>query len=206
MTGTPNRPIVAPYITAWSCEQDLPYRLITIPGIGIGYADESPVDRDRNGILWYRAANSPGEGHPDFGRVHPHRQRRAMLRLLCQVCAGPAYKTDDGVLWLLQDHRDDWPDWPNAMGVTEPPICRPCATMSMARCPALRKGSALIRARHYPVSGVYGALHIGPNLTAVDALNVPLDDPYIPWLRAHSLIRQLNDCTLIPPADFTDEP
>jgi hypothetical protein len=76
--------------------------------------------------------------------------------------------------------------------------------MPMARCPALRKGAALIRTRHYPISGVYGTLHIGPNLTATDALNVPLDDPHIHWLRAHSLIRQLNDCTLIPPTDLTD--
>jgi hypothetical protein len=36
-----SRPIIAPYITAWSAERDLPYRLITIPGVGIGYADET---------------------------------------------------------------------------------------------------------------------------------------------------------------------
>jgi hypothetical protein len=204
MIETPSRPIIAPHIIAWTAEQDLPSRLVSIPGIGIGYTDETTADRDRNGILWCRTAYNPGEGQPDFGRVHPDRQRRAMMRLLCQVCAGPADKTNDGVLWLLQDHRGDWPGWPNNMGVTEPPICRPCVRMSMGRCPALRKGAATIRARRYPIAGAYGTLHIGPKLKAVDAVSVPLDDPHIYWLRAHSLIRQLNDCTLVPPAEITD--
>jgi hypothetical protein len=204
MTGMLHRPILAPHITAWTAEQDLPYRLVSIPGVGIGYADETTMDRDRYGILWCRIASNPDEGQPDFGRVHPGRQRRAMMRLLCQVCAGPADKSDDGVLWLLRDHRDDWPGWPNNMGVTEPPICRSCVRLSIGRCPALRKGAAIIRARHYPIAGAHGALHIGPQLAAVDVASILLDDPLIRWLRAHSLIRQLNNCTLIPLADITD--
>ncbi len=204
MIVTSSHPIIAPHITAWTAEQDLPYRLIAIPGVGIGYADETAADRDRNGILWCRTASNPGVGQPVFGRVHPDRQRRAMLRLRCQVCAGPADKTNDGMLWLLQDHRGDWPGWPNTMGVTEPPICRACVRTSTDRCPALRRGAAIIRARRYPIAGAYGALHIGPQLTAVDIVSVPLDDPHIWWLRAHSLIRELNDCTLIPPAEITN--
>ncbi|MGQ0841769.1 hypothetical protein [Actinokineospora sp.] len=95
-------------------------------GLGIAYADETIGDRDRNGVLWTRMPSHPGHGTPEFGKVNSLRQRHAMRKLLCQVCAGPADLADDGVLWLLNDHRDDWPGWPNGMGVTEPPICLPC--------------------------------------------------------------------------------
>jgi hypothetical protein len=141
MIATSSRPIVAPYVTAWTAEHDLPYRLITVPGAGIAYADETAADRDHNGILWWRTASRPGEGQPVFGLVHPDRQRRAMLRLLCQVCAGPADQTNDGVLWLLQDHRGDWPGWPNGMGVTEPPICHSCVRQSRRRATGQNVGA-----------------------------------------------------------------
>lgn len=95
--------IIAPYITSWSAEQDLPYRLVERPGLGIGYTDESFGDRDAHGVLWQRAAVRHGVGRPEFGKVHPLRQRRAMRQLLCQVCAGPADRNYDGVLWLLRD-------------------------------------------------------------------------------------------------------
>lgn len=45
-----------------------------------------------------------------------------MQRLLCNVCAQPADRSDDGVLWLLRDFRDDWPNWPQGMGAVEPPV------------------------------------------------------------------------------------
>ena len=105
---TPGRSLIAPYVTAWSGEKDPPYAVVERPGGGIAYLDESFTDRDRNGVLWFRTPFQQGQGRPEFGRVHPLRQRRTMLRLLCQVCAGPADRTDDGVLWLLQDHQEDW--------------------------------------------------------------------------------------------------
>lgn len=70
-----------------------------------------------------------------------------------QVCAGPADRTDDGMLWLLTDHRTDWPGWPDRMGVNEPPVCLPCARLSVRLCPALRKGAALVRAGRYELAG-----------------------------------------------------
>jgi hypothetical protein len=94
----------------------LPTVLVESPEGGIAYQDETLADRDRNGVLWHRTPFIPGQGRPDFGRVHPLRQRRTMQRLLCQVCAGPANTTEDGVLWLLKDHRGDWPAWPDGMG------------------------------------------------------------------------------------------
>jgi hypothetical protein len=198
------RPVVAPYITAWSEEFDPPFRLVERRGGGIAYVDETMTDRDSNGVLWFRTPFRHGHGRPEFGQVHPLRQRRTMLRLLCQVCAGPADRTDDGVLWLLQDHREDWPSWPEGMGVTEPPICLPCIRTSVRMCPALRRGAAAVRVRSFPVAAVYGILYAGSRPVAVGAATVRLDDPAIRWVRAVSLIRELRGCTLIPLADLVD--
>jgi hypothetical protein len=197
--------IVAPYITAWSGEPNEPVEVVGRAG-GIGYRDEVMADRDRFGVLWSRTPWRPGEGRPEFGQVHPLRQRRTMLRLLCQVCAGPADLTDDGVLWLLKDHRDDWPGWPDRMGVTEPPICLSCVHESVTRCPALRKGAAVVRARHYPVAGVRGVLYRGSvRLVAAGEATVAYDDPAIRWVRAMNLVRQLSGCTIIPITDLAEE-
>lgn len=195
--------VVAPYVTAWSEEQEPPCVLVEKPGAGIGYADETLADRDSNGVLWFRAPYRPGIGRPVFGKVHSLRQRRTMRKLLCQVCAGPADHTDDGVLWLLKDHRGDWPNWPEMMGVTEPPVCVACARLSVRLCPALRKGAALIRVRRFPVSGVYGALYSGGRSpVAVGDMNVSFDNPAIRWVRAMCLVRELHDCTILDPGDI----
>lgn len=190
--------MVAPYVTAWSAEVDPPHELVEVPGRGIAYADETVSDRDSNGVLWYRTSHCPGQGRPEFGRVHPLRQRRAMRRLLCQVCAGPADRTDDGVLWLLRDHRGDWPGWPDGMGVTEPPVCVPCLRFSVRVCPALRNGAVAVRVGRFAVDGVHGALHTGgPVPVFVGAVTVSLDNPAVRWVRAVSLARELRDCTIV---------
>jgi len=188
------RQVAVPYVTAWSEETDPPCVVIKRPG-GIGYADESLADRDRHGVLWLRTLFRPGKGRPEFGRVHPMRQRRAMRRLLCQICGHPADRTKDGVLWLLRDFRDDWPSWPDGMGVTEPPICLSCVRLSMRLCPALRKGAALVSARSYRVAGVEGLLYgrDGRQLRAT----VVFEDPDIHWVRAACLVRELQNCVVL---------
>lgn len=127
-----------------------------------------------------------------------------MRRLLCQVCGGPADQSDDGVLWLLPDHREDWPDWPNGAGEVEPPICRTCAEISLRLCPALRRGGVLVRAREYPIAGVRGVRYqpgpAGPEMA--EPVVVTLDDHAIRWIRATGLVRELNDCTLYSPEDL----
>jgi hypothetical protein len=171
---------------------------VEVRGGGIAYADETLADRDRRGVLWYRTPFRLGVGQPVFGKVHPLRQRRAMSRLLCQVCAGPADRTEDGVLFLLKDHRRDWPGWPNSMGVTEPPVCLPCVRLSARVCPALRKGAVMVRAGRYEVAGVHGGLYAGgrtPRL--VGEATVSFDNPAVRWLRAVSLVRELWDCALV---------
>jgi hypothetical protein len=190
----------APYITAWSAEQDLPCELIERPGYGVGYADELLTDRDSRGVLWQRSAMRQRVGRPDFGRVHPLRQRRAMLRLLCQVCAGPADQTNDGVLWLLRDHRGDWEGWPEGMASVEPPVCMACVAVSSQLCPALRRGAVAVRVREFPIAGVRGALYrkgaFAP--VAVEAVNLSYDDPAVRWTVASALVRELQDCSVVP--------
>lgn len=198
--------VIAPYITTWSAEQDLPYKLVERPGHGIGYADELLTDRDAHGVLWQRAAVRHEIGRPEFGKVHPLRQRRAMRRLLCQVCAGPAEQSDDGVLWLLRDYRDDWHNWPEGMASVEPPICVPCVPTSLKLCPALRRGAVAVRVREFPIAGVRGALYRTGLLApvAVEAVNLPYDDPAVRWIVASALIRELRGGTLVPLSEITE--
>jgi hypothetical protein len=191
--------IIAPYITSWSAEQDLPSKLVERQGFGISYADELFGDRDEKGVLWQRAALRHEVGRPEFGKVHPSRQRRAMRKLLCQVCARPADRNEDGVLWLLRNYRDDWPGWPDGMACTEPPVCVPCVALSLRLCPALRRGAVAVRVRQFEVAGVRGALYrSGPVAPiAVEAANLSYDDPDVHWLVASALIRELRDCTIV---------
>jgi hypothetical protein len=190
------RPTAVPYVTAWTSEQYLSAEVVERPGWGIGYRDEMPTDRDESGVLWYQSPSHQGAGRPRFGDVHPLRQRRAMRRLLCQVCAGPADRNQDGVLWLMRDHREDWDRWPEGMAEVEPPICAPCVRMSMRLCPALRKGAVAVRVRECPIVGVRGALYrigeAGP--VAVGDAVVGFEDPAIRWVRAVGLVRQLRSC------------
>ncbi len=193
------RPVVAPYVTTWSAEQAPRSVLVARPD-GIGYADESVYDRDEHGVLWERKPLRRGVGRPLFAEVHPLRQRRAMRRLLCQVCGGPADQSDYGVLWLLQDHREDWPGWPNRMGVTEPPVCVPCVGLSVRLCPALRRRAVVVRVGSCPVAGVGGVLYEpGFPPVAVGPASVELDDePAIRWVIAAHLIRRLGESRIVP--------
>lgn len=193
-----------PYVTTWSEEIDEPTQLVERPGRGIGYLDEMVSDRDSQGVLWYRIMSRPGHGEPMFANVHPLRQRRCMRRLLCNVCARPADETDDGVLWLLKDHRNDWPNWPEAMAVTEPPICAPCVRLASRLCPALRPGAVALRVRRAPLTGVRGMLYRSGGWVPVPMHDetIAYDDPRIRWVRAVNLVRELHHCTFVPLEDL----
>jgi hypothetical protein len=198
--------LVVPFITRWGAEDDLPFHVVLQRGVGIAYADEVMADRDASGVLWHRTCSQPNHGRPHFGEVHSLRQRRAMRRLLCQVCGGPADQDNDGVLWLLPDHRADWKNWPEAMGNVEPPICRPCVGVSLRLCPRLRRdGGAAIRVRECPIVGVRGALYEsrGTAPAMIDDATVAFDDPAIRWVRAVGLVRQLRGCRIVPLEELT---
>jgi hypothetical protein len=189
---------VVPYVAPWSTEREMPASVIASP-TGIAFVDEVLGDRDERGVLWKRMPSRPGHGRPLLGQMHSLRQRKAMRRLWCSVCAGPADRTDEGVLWLLPDRRSDWPDWPNRMGVTEPPVCLPCARLAIGACPALHDRYAAFRAGRFEISGVYGIQYRGgrsiPNQAQLDLVH--FDDPRICWTLAVQLVRQLTDCTFV---------
>lgn len=187
---------VVPYITAWSGERDFDVRVIVRGVVGIGFTDETLVDRDERGVLWTRTPSRPGVGRPEYRRVHALRQRRAMRRLLCQVCGRPADRNELGVLWLLRDHRGDWDGWPEGMANTYPPVCLPCARRSVEVCPALRRGYVAVRARRFPMTGVYGLRYRPGDLVSVGDVVVGYDDPVIRWTRATQQVRPLFECTL----------
>jgi hypothetical protein len=195
------RPTVIPYITAWSEERSASAGLVAIPGRGIAYVDETPYDRGADGILWTRTTVARGRsrGRPEFGRVHAGRQRRAMRRLLCQVCGGPADRTRDGVLWLLKNDCADWPGWPEGMAATHPPVCLGCAAASVRLCPHLDGGFVAVRVKDSGQHGVYGGLYRpgagGPQ--AVDDVLVASDDPRARWVLATQLVRVLRACTFV---------
>lgn len=195
----------APYITSWSEEKAPPCQLIERPGRGVAYLDETLHDRDSHGALWLRTPSRPGHGQPQFARVHPIRQRRAMQRLLCNVCASPADRTNEGTLWLLRDFRNDWPGWPENMAVDEPPVCVSCVRLASRLCPALRRGAVALRVRHAPIVGVHGVLYRssgGLVPVPTEEKSIPYDDPAIHWIRAAKLLRELHDCTIVELEDL----
>jgi hypothetical protein len=192
-------------VTRWDAETEIPFEVVYRPGGGIAYADEIAADRDGLGILWTREYSSYCNGRPEFGKVHSLRQRRAMRRLLCQVCGGPADQNDDGVLWLLPDYREDWDGWPDHMGQVEPPICRPCVDLSLRLCPRLRRGAAIVRAREYAIAGVRGVRY-EPGRTApvmVEPVVASFGDHAIRWIRAVGLVRELLGCKLLASGELS---
>jgi hypothetical protein len=191
------RGTVVPYVTRWTAEESIPSTIVERLG-RIAYADETLGERDEHGVLWERVPFLPGKGQPRFGIVHALRQRRAVRKLLCQVCAGPADRSDQGTLWLLPDRRD-WPNWPENMGCTEAPICQSCAQISIRTCPALRQGYVAFRVRDCPVSGVSGAYYVPGRPYPIFAGQslVAFDDLRIRWTRAAHLVRELHNCTFV---------
>ncbi|MFF2525491.1 hypothetical protein [Streptomyces liangshanensis] len=189
-----------PYITAWSGEQ-APRMPVITKGRGIGYADERPYDRDSEGVLWTRTPSLPGKGRPEYGRVHTLRQRRAMGELLCQVCARPADRTADGVLWLSGEDAREAASWSGDLVTAHPPLCVPCAMRSVASCPHLRKRFVMLRVSAYSPAGVRGALYRPghPAPVAVDATGVAFGDPRIHWVRAGQLLMRLSKFTIVEP-------
>lgn len=189
---------IVPYIASWSSEVELPATPVERRG-RLGYADEDLNDRDRLDVLWRRVGHSPGQGRPTFGIVHSLRQRRAMRRVLCQVCGDVVGDDDHGVLWLMGREEYQRAPWPAPIDTPHPPVCLPCAEVSITACPHLRNHYVAVRVRRYRVAGAYGAIH-QPRLTgpiAVDVGSVAFDDHRILWMQASQLIMRLTDYRVV---------
>jgi hypothetical protein len=193
---------VVPYIGSWTGEANCSTQVVRRPDNGIGYLDETILDRDQWDVLWTRIGSRVGVGNPLFKKLHPVRQRRAMSRLLCQVCAQPADHTEHGTLWLVPgDEVGGWADWPEQMTTIHPPLCLACARISVRMCPALRSGSVAVRA-HSRLRGVNGVVFEPagryPGLAVTDRAEViPYEDPEVAWVQAVLLARLLYNATVV---------
>ncbi|MFW6724345.1 hypothetical protein ACHZ98_30180 [Streptomyces sp. MAR4 CNY-716] len=193
-----------PYVTAWTGEDRRAAPVVISTARGIGYPHENPHERDTMGVLWARKPLRQGDGRPRFGHVHPQRQRRAMHRLLCQVCALPAYEDERGTLFLLEDRRDV-PGWPEEEVTAHPPVCLQCAAMSPEWCPHLRRtGAVAVQVRNPDIDGVHGMLYRPDGRLAVPdvAVTVSYDDPAVRWVLAAHMTRVFRGCTVVDPEEI----
>jgi hypothetical protein len=195
-----------PYAVAWSGEVSTVGGALTVrpDGSGLAYRDETPQDRDRNGMLWARIVHAPGTGRPDYRAMHIHRQRQAMLHKLCQVCGGPADRTSRGWLFLLADTNPAparRADWLEGSVTTKPPICLPCAELAIRHCPHLT-APVFVRSRKPRAWGVFGGFFLPTatgTLTASDDTYLPYGAPPAPWFLASQAATELTRCTRITP-------
>ncbi|MFF7440713.1 hypothetical protein [Streptomyces sp. NPDC008122] len=154
---------------------------------GLAYPDERDGDRSIEGVLLSRTGSETSS------------RRTAMEKLLCGLCSGPPERTADGVLWLLSlpngapDDRS-WDGWPEGARTTEPPVCLQHATP-----PRAGVGHRAFYVAEAELVGVHGTLHPAPGVLAapVDRM-LRFGDPRMPWMVAHSYVRQLHRLT---PAD-----
>ncbi|MDH2408281.1 hypothetical protein ACG5V6_14740 [Streptomyces chitinivorans] len=185
-----------PYIASWSQERmrrPPVVRRVGVGGEGIGFAGEGAYDRDWRGVLWMRQTLARGKGHPRYHTVHTLRQRRAMRHMLCQVCGGPTPQ-DGPRLFVL---RDVGRPVEEGERTTAPPVCVPCARISVRECPRLREGHvAALVGRPY-AWGVAGIVHHPVTLEPLDTAlqEVSYEDLAVRWTLAHRLVMTLHDCT-----------
>lgn len=78
-----------------------------------------------------------GEGRPRFGKPHMQRQRRAVVLGLCDLCGKPL-KGHSKVSLSHAKVRRGAGDQLVVMQV-EPLLHKPCAAISMAHCPSLKR-------------------------------------------------------------------
>jgi hypothetical protein len=193
--------IPVPFVAVWS-EETVSVNGLISRGGRLAYRDETSEDRDPEGVLWARMSTRIGEGRPDFGGLHPARQRQAMLEMRCQVCGGPASRTRTGWLFVMPRPRHDEAPrtWPEGERMTAPPVCEPCAAVAMLHCPHLRDPIA-IRARRVRPWGAFGGVFLP---TPAGLVQLPTDNvvPYrqeaARWCLASQLVVELTRCTVIP--------
>lgn len=188
-----------PFIAQWAGETPTVGLIVMRRGIGggIAYADEYWADRNSD-VLWVRAPSARGRGEAYLGKVHPLRQRQAMLRMLCQVCGLPT-ADDEERLFLVRDTGGK----PIVEGekTASPPVHEECAQETVRDCPHLRQGHTAARVKYPRAWGVAGIVYDPQRLAplpgdAPDGLTfVGYDDPRIRWTLAAREVVTLEGCT-----------
>ncbi|WP_240489834.1 hypothetical protein [Actinomadura atramentaria] len=149
-------------------------------------------------MLLARIGISPGVGRPKFKNVHHLRQRRAMRKLLCQVCRTPC---GPDAVWMLsaQEYQNAEGPWPAPVLTAHPPLCPGCAAHSARLCPHLRDGHVLLRALRFKLAAVSGMLYEpGPGgLKAAEPATVEYGNPWTRWMRATQVHMRLEEYTVL---------
>lgn len=199
-----------PFITTWGREVEsvklqsagtgAPIKMTSVSPTGpfrVSYDDEWPYDRDSHGVLWQRYPIAMYQGVPHFAKVHPSRQRRCMVRRLCQVCGNAANFNEDGWLWLVthEDAARLRSGGEQRVRTANPPVCDRCSELAREMCPHLLKGNALVRANRITDWGVYG-IKATPD-GAVNGHTVAYDDPAVIEIVAGQQLVILDELTLI---------
>ncbi|MCM1964815.1 hypothetical protein [Streptomyces sp. G1] len=209
--------LVVPRLARWSKDRTRGQVVVRRrDGKGIGFLDEGPGDRNAQGVLVNRGwihAPAGQRGVPRFKSIDDRYQRRAMRKLLCQICPDPADRDERGVLWLIdRAHGSDRPSWPEGHITGHPPVCLRCAVISDLQCPALAsRGYVAVRVRNPVPHGVSGALYEalpgGPaltvdGLTGLRVVHNPVvaqwdDREALPWILMGEATMTLNGCTVV---------
>ncbi|MFD4320463.1 hypothetical protein [Streptomyces sp. NPDC058548] len=153
--------VPVPAVTGWSVEREMTPAVVP-RGFGIGFADPMLDARARDPwkVLWRMWTLGRGKGEPEFAAVHPLRQRRAALHMLCQVCDQPAHDEKLGALFVLGANSTSGTGPIQNLELTsEPPIHPWCALEARARCPHLRKGYVAARVESPVPWGVRGTVY-----------------------------------------------
>jgi hypothetical protein len=208
---SPDASSPVPWIVPYEGEEPLPMPVILRgQGRGIQYADEITLDRDPQGVLLARGrCPVPAErrGRPLLGEFDVRRQRRAILRLLCQVCGHAARLLPCGrMLWLIDgSEAENATGRPAEIALTDPPVCPGCAGVAVANRPGPRTrftAVAVVRPRFWGYLGtLYGPDPERPGLPAALESGVHLrhTDERLPWLLARRFVAGLTGVEAIEP-------
>ncbi|MFF5160694.1 hypothetical protein ACFY3N_31475 [Streptomyces sp. NPDC000348] len=138
-------------------------------------------------------------GEPQWKLMHPYRQMATMLKLRCQVCAGPA-RTPLGFVFLAgpKDHGL----MVSTILTNQPPVCMKHARAATALCPHLERNPMVFLARSAPLYGVHGTVY---GLDAWGRVRVvvrpdhplPFGHPNIPTFLASQLVRRLSSFRVV---------
>ncbi|MFC8466026.1 hypothetical protein [Streptomyces sp. NPDC057250] len=176
------RGLRVPRVARWSAEQDITPR-VYLQGGRLVYRDPDLTRvSTQQGALWRVWSLAPGKGVPLLANLHPARQRRMMVRSLCQVC-GLSTATEaaaEGGQLVLTGSGEVAGRGPieEQERTMNPPLHLACAWESVRRCPHLLEGYAAARVTDARPWGLHGILHAPEGRrTAAGDLAVALVSP-----------------------------
>ncbi|MGW6414380.1 hypothetical protein [Streptomyces sp. NPDC055055] len=209
------RGLRVPRVARWSAEHDIT-PLVLLQGRRLAYADPQLTRAcTQQGALWRVWSLARGKGEPLLANLHPARQRRMMVRSLCQVCEVSTAEeaAAEGGQLVLTGAGETAGRGPveEAELTMNPPLHLACAWESVRHCPHLLEGYAAARVSDARPWGLYGILHAprgrrtaaGELAVAVDgSARIAYSDWRLPLLLAGQTVLELNG---VRPVDLVAE-